>query len=105
MRHGLVALTKADLVDADRLAAVTAEIAATLEGTVLAGAEILPVSTVTGAGVADIRARLEAANARLAKRAAEGRFRLAVDRAFTLSGTGTVVTGTVLSGTVQVATG
>ncbi len=102
VRHGLVALTKADLVDADRLGAVTAEIAATLEGTGLADAEILPVSTVTGAGVADIRTRLEAANARLARRAAEGRFRLAVDRAFTLSGTGTVVTGTVLSGTVQV---
>ena len=99
---GLVALTLADLVDDDRLAAVEAEIRGTLAGSGLADADILPVSTVSGAGVADIRERLGEAAARFAGRTAGGRFRLAVDRSFTLPGAGTVVTGTVLSGRVSV---
>lgn len=100
--HGLVALTKADLVDDARRAEVTAQIAATLAGTALEGAEIVPVSTLTGEGVAQVRQHLVDASEHLAQRAASGRFRLAVDRSFTLSGAGTVVTGTVLSGVVRV---
>ncbi len=100
--QGLVALTKIDLVDTARLEAVSAEIAAALDGTSLASMPILPVSTATGAGVPQIREALQAAAARMARRADSGRFRLAVDRSFSLSGTGTVVTGTVLSGAVNV---
>ncbi len=100
--HGLVALTKVDLVAPEQQAAVAAQIRATLAGTGLADAALLPVSTATGAGVAEVRAALTSAAAQNAQRAAAGRFRLAVDRAFTLSGTGTVVTGTVLSGQVAV---
>ncbi len=102
VRHGLVALTKVDLVDNARRQAVTDEITALLAGTVLDGAPILPVSTATGSGVGAVRAALEDAAARMARRAAGGRFRLAVDRSFSLQGTGTVVTGTVLSGRVSV---
>ncbi|GGF86888.1 selenocysteine-specific translation factor [Azorhizobium oxalatiphilum] len=102
VRHGLIALTKTDLVDEERILAVTVEIEALVAGTVLEGAAILPVSTHTGAGIAAVRAALEEARASIAQRACEGRFRLAVDRSFTLQGTGTVVTGTVLSGTVDV---
>ncbi len=102
IERGLVALTKADLATPERLAAVTAEIAAATAGTVLAGAEVLPVSAVTGLGIAELRARLAAAAAAMAQRSADGRFRLAVDRSFTLAGVGLVVTGTLLSGTVRV---
>lgn len=99
--HGLIALTKADLVDAARLDAVTAEITTALTGTALDGAPIIPVSSTTGLGIDAVRARLIEASRTLASRAADGRLRLAVDRSFTLSGAGTVVTGTVLSGTVR----
>ncbi|MDF2617441.1 MAG: selenocysteine-specific translation elongation factor [Xanthobacteraceae bacterium] len=99
---GLVALTKTDLADEDRRAEVEAEIAALLDGTSLERAEIVPVSAVTGEGIDDLRARLVAAGRDFSARAAEGRFRLAVDRSFTLAGAGTVVTGTVLSGRVRV---
>ncbi len=100
VRHGAVALTKCDLVPAARRDEATAEIANLLTSTGLAGAEIIPVSVVTGEGVETLRRRLFAAAAAVAARSSAGRFRLAVDRSFTLAGAGTVVTGTVLSGEV-----
>ncbi len=100
--QGLVVLTKADLASPERLAALTAELRETLAGTALEAAEILPVSAKTGQGIAALRDRLGKAAASLGEPSAEGRFRLAVDRAFTLSGIGLVVTGTVLSGAIQV---
>lgn len=102
LSRGLVALTKSDLVEASRRAEVTAEIQQALADSCLEGAPIIPVSVVTGEGVAEIRAALVAAARAMPARAADGRFRLAVDRSFTLAGAGTVVTGTVLSGTVRV---
>jgi selenocysteine-specific elongation factor len=102
IRHGMVALTKADLADPARRAEVTAEIAETLSGTVLARAHIVPVSTLTGEGIEALRAALFNAAAAHGAHAASGRFRLAVDRSFTLAGAGTIVTGTVLSGAVAV---
>src|SRR5262245_52454838 len=100
IRHGMVALTKADLADPARRAEVTAEIAETLSGTVLARSHIVPVSTLTGEGIEALRAALFNAAAAHGAHAASGRFRLAVDRSFTLAGAGTIVTGTVLSGAV-----
>lgn len=96
--RGLVALTKADLVDAARLAAMEGEIEALLEGTTLAGSPIHPVSSLSGQGIEGLRAALVEVARRHQARATEGRFRLAVDRSFSLKGAGTVVTGTVLSG-------
>jgi len=96
-----VALNKCDLVGQDRLAAVTRDIEASLAGTGLAGSEIVPVSAVTGTGLDALAARLDAALALQTARPREGRFRLAVDRSFTLAGLGTAVTGTVLSGVVR----
>jgi selenocysteine-specific elongation factor len=100
--HGLVALTKADLVPPERLAAVTQEIRAALSGSGLAGAEIVSVSAFTGEGVEALRERLFAAAREPVVRPAENRFRLTIDRSFTLQGVGVVVTGTVLSGAVSV---
>ena len=100
IRRGIVALTKADLADAPQRAEIAAEIVGALSDTGLAGAEILPVSTVSGEGIDALRAALFTASAAFGARAVCGRFRLAVDRSFTLAGTGTIVTGTVLSGAV-----
>ena len=98
--RGIVALSKADLADEARRAAITAEIRTALAPTGLAGAPVTPVSVLTGEGVETLRAALAAAEAETAARPAEGPFRLAVDRSFTLAGAGTIVTGTLLSGRV-----
>ena len=102
LRRGLVVMSKADLADDGRRAAVEAEIRAALAGTALADAPILPVSTVTGENVDRLKAALEAERAVRGASARPGRFRLAVDRSFVLAGAGTVITGTVLSGGVAV---
>lgn len=101
LSHAVVALTKIDLVDPARIAEVTARITALLAPTPFAGADILPVSTVTGAGLDTLADRLRAEPEH--DRTVDLRFRLAVDRCFSLPGTGTVVTGTVLSGCVAVS--
>src|SRR6516225_9565254 len=98
IRRGIVALTKADLADASQRAEIAAEIVGALSDTGLAGTEILPVSTVSGEGIDALRAALFTASAAFGARAVCGRFRLAVDRSFTLAGTGTIVTGTVPPG-------
>ena len=104
--RGLVALTKADLADDARRAALTSEIAEVLKGTALDGAPVLAVSAQTGEGIAELRAALieAAASFSAERRHADfgARFRLSVDRSFALSGAGTVVTGTVVSGAVAV---
>ena len=99
---GAVALTKVDAVSAQRAAQAEEEVAAMLSTTALAAAPVFRVSSVTGEGVDALRRYLEAASARLPARAHEGHFRLAIDRCFTLAGTGTVVTGTVFSGRTAV---
>jgi len=100
--RGLVAMTKVDLVAADRREAVAVEIVRALEGTGLAGSDIVPVSVVSGEGIEALRDRLFAQAQAGEHRAPQGCFRLAVDRSFTLTGVGTVVTGTVLSGAIAV---
>jgi selenocysteine-specific elongation factor len=98
--QGVVALSKCDLVSEARIAEVSAEIRALLAGTGLADPPILPVSSVTGQGIAALQAQLESARATLKPHPTGGHFRLAVDRSFTLPGIGTVVTGTAVSGRV-----
>lgn len=100
--RGAIALTKIDLVDAARLAQAQAQIAELVAGSALAAAPIFPVSATTGAGVTALREHLAAEARAGSGRDARGRFRLAVDRAFLLHGTGVVVTGTVHSGEVTV---
>jgi selenocysteine-specific elongation factor len=102
IEQGAVALTKCDRVDATRIATVQAEIAALLASTPLADSRIYPLSATSGDGVPALRAHLEAAAAQQRKRSAAGRFRLAIDRCFTLGGIGTVVTGTAHTGRIAV---
>ena len=98
--QGIVALTKADLAEPPQREKIANDARQLLATTALADADIVAVSTVTGEGVDALREYLMQAARAHAARSAKGRFRLAVDRSFTLPGTGTVVTGTVLSGTV-----
>ncbi len=100
--RAVVALSKTDLADADRIAAVRREIEALLADTPFADAPMLPVSAVSGDGLAELGGLLATKARQAQDRQGDGAFRLAVDRCFTLQGTGTVVTGTVLSGAVSV---
>ena len=103
LSRGAVVLTKADRADAERIAQVRAEIGALLTGTPLAAAPVLPVSAHTGEGMQPLRELLfEAARATPPRTGDDAAFRLAIDRAFTLDGVGTVVTGTVHAGRVEV---
>ncbi len=102
IERGVVALTKADLAAPPWQTKVSADIAQLLKNTKLADAPIIPVSTLTGDGISELREHLFDAAHAIRARAASGRFRLAVDRSFTLTGAGTVVTGTILSGAVSV---
>ncbi|MEP6508520.1 MAG: selenocysteine-specific translation elongation factor [Gemmatimonadales bacterium] len=100
--RGVIAVTKCDLVDEDWLALQVEEIEALLAPTPLSGAAIIPASAKTGAGIADLKRALANAARSVPERTGdEDLFRLPIDRAFTIKGTGTVVTGTVWSGSIQ----
>lgn len=102
VRRGLVALTKRDLVDAEWLELVTAEVGAALAASFLASAPVIPVSARDGTGLPELRAAIGALVAAVPPRDAGGVFRLPIDRVFTIKGFGTVVTGTVVGGEVTV---
>lgn len=102
MKHGLIALTKSDLVDEEWLAATTDEVRNFVDGSFLEGAPIIPVSAVTGAGLDDLRAALQTLAAQAETRRGGGPFRMPIDRVFTMQGFGTVIAGTVLSGQIKV---
>ena len=102
LSRGVVALTKCDLVGADRLAAAQAEVRQLLAGSALAAAPVLPVSSITGQGIPELAAHLAQSRVEQAGEPPAGQFRLAVDRSFTLAGIGTVVTGTAVAGHVAV---
>jgi small GTP-binding protein len=97
-----VAVTKVDLVDADRVAAVVEEVAREVAGTSLAGAPIVEVDAVSGRGVEELGASVADRVAALPAATDVGRPRLWVDRSFAISGAGTVVTGTLVDGSLQV---
>lgn len=102
VRAGAIVLTKADLVDAARIDDVTHDVRELVAGTLLADAPVVAVSARTGDGIDALRTLLADLAHTTRRREAEGSFRLAVDRSFTLQGIGTVVTGTVHAGTVSV---
>ena len=99
--RGIIVLTKADLVDADMLGLVKLEAEELVAGSFLEGAPIVPVSSVTGAGLDDLRSALARVAASVPEKNAAGFFRLPVDRVFSVKGFGTVATGTLVSGSVE----
>jgi selenocysteine-specific elongation factor len=104
IQRGAIALTKMDRVDAQRLRDAHDEVAAFLRGSVLQDAPVFDTCATRDddPGVAALKAHLHAAAAAWRMKRADGLFRLAVDRVFTLAGQGTIVTGTVVSGSVSV---
>jgi selenocysteine-specific elongation factor len=102
VRRGIVVLTKVDLVDDAWLELVATEVRETLTETPLAGATILPVSVVSGQGLGELQAALDDLLDSAEPRPDLGRPRLPIDRVFTMSGFGTVVTGTLVDGNVSV---
>jgi selenocysteine-specific elongation factor len=102
LRHGVIALTKADLVDDTTREVVALEVRELVRGTFLDGAPVVATSAQTGAGVEELKAALRTECEKVAVRRGAEWFRLAIDRAFVLQGHGTVVTGSVTTGTVRV---
>ncbi len=103
IRTGVVAITKRDLVDDDIIGLVRLEIEEMVAGSFLAGKAIVPVSSVSGAGLEDLRKAILASVAEVGDRDATTRvFRLPIDRVFTMKGFGSVVTGTAWSGQLAV---
>ncbi len=101
VRRGIVALTKSDLVDEMRLLELEAEVRSFVAGSFLEAAPILPVSSVTRAGLDDLKTALMDIGRCVEKRPDCGLFRMPIDRVFTMHGFGTVVAGTILSGEVK----
>lgn len=102
IKHGLVALTKKDLVDEAWLELVTDDVTAFVQGTFLEEAPVVPVSSTDASGLEALADALETVAGQIPERSDSGFFRLPIDRVFTMKGFGTVITGTLTSGTVTV---
>lgn len=102
VNKGVVALTKIDLVDREWLELVNQEVQDFLKETALAKAPVIPVSSVTGEGLPELLAAIEQVAQEVRPKLMEGPVRLPVDRVFTVTGFGTVVTGTLLAGTLRI---
>ena len=101
IQRGAVVVTKIDRVDEARVKQVGESVSALLSMTQLANAKVMPVSAISGAGISELREMLKREAVSATSRAnADQHFRYAADRAFTVAGSGTVVTGTVFNGKV-----
>ncbi|MEE2997400.1 MAG: selenocysteine-specific translation elongation factor [Pseudomonadota bacterium] len=100
--RGAVALTKIDRVEETRAVEVSEQIDKLMAGTSLDGIPVFPVSAVTGVGVDDLKQHLIDVAAETPPRAETGNFRLAIDRGFSVTGAGLVVTGTAFSGRLHI---
>ncbi|WP_333871351.1 selenocysteine-specific translation elongation factor [Desulforamulus putei] len=102
VKKGIVVLTKVDLVDEEWLGLVTEEVKEFLKGTVLSQAPVVPVSSVTGQGIPRLLQFIDKLVDDTEERVNTGKLRLPVDRVFSVTGFGTVVTGTLLAGRISV---
>ncbi len=102
IQHGLIALTKTDLVDEEWMELVTEDIREFFRGTFLEDCAIVPVSSASGDGIQEFVAALDALSATVPERSVTNLFRLPVDRVFSMKGFGTVITGSLVSGKINV---
>ena len=103
VKHGLVVITKTDLVEDELLSLVTAEVEELVAGSFLQDAPVTRVSARTGAGIDEFKATLREVAGEVPARSTDFVTRLPVDRAFTMKGFGTVITGTLVSGQIAEA--
>src|SRR5437868_13788613 len=102
VRRGIVVVTKIDMVEGDWLGLVQEEIRSVVKGRSLEGAALMPVSSISGEGLPELLAALDSMLDGSTARTDSGRPRLPIDRVFTMSGFGTVVTGTLAEGSISV---
>jgi selenocysteine-specific elongation factor len=100
--HGLIVMTKTDLVDEEWLELALEDIREFSHGTFLENSAIIPVSSVTGQGIAELIGALDEIAGKIPLRPPSSLFRLPIDRVFTMKGFGTVITGTLVSGKIEV---
>lgn len=101
VQRAIVALTKADLVDEEWLLLVKDDVQELLRGTRFEGAPVIPVSVVTGQGLDQLKSLLKQQAEQVQPKPMMGEARLPVDRVFTITGFGTVLTGTLFSGRIR----
>ena len=101
VRDGIIVMTKIDMVDEVIAEIAEEDIRSTVQGTVLANAPIMRVSSITGDGIPELRECLEQLALKVDPRQSRGPFRMPVQRVFSLPGIGTVVTGIPVTGTVR----
>jgi selenocysteine-specific elongation factor len=103
VKHGLVVLTKKDLIDEEMLALVRDEVKELVAGSFLEAAPVVSISSRTGAGLEELKSTLREIALEVPARSEEFITRLPIDRAFTMSGFGAVVTGTLIAGAIEEA--
>ncbi len=101
VKNGLIALTKADMVDEDWIELVSEDVREVVKGTVLENAPLVTVSAMTGQGLTELTSQIDQLLEVTPPRKDLGRPRLPIDRVFSMTGFGTVVTGTLLDGTLS----
>jgi selenocysteine-specific elongation factor len=101
IQHGLIVITKKDMVEPDWLELVTDDVRNFFAGSFLEQAPLLTVSSTTGEGIEEVRNTLDTLVAGSDFSEAHGPFRMAVDRVFSMKGFGTVITGTAISGRIK----
>ncbi len=101
VKKGIIALTKKDMVDQEWLEMITEQIRDEVKDSFLKEASIMPVSSVTGEGLKELIAEIDKVTEVVEEKDTHEVFRLPVDRSFTITGFGTVVTGTLISGSIS----
>ena len=101
IEKGIVTLTKADLINEERILELKGQVKDFLRDSFLGDAPVIPVSSVKGTGVDDLRLALLELGKTVERRHDSGIFRMPIDRVFTMRGFGTVIAGTILSGEVK----
>jgi selenocysteine-specific elongation factor len=101
VKKGIIALTKKDMVDSEWLEMIIEQIRDEIKDSFLKDAAIIPVSSVTGDGLKELIAEIDTVTEVVEEKDNHGTFRLPIDRTFTITGFGTVVTGTLISGSVN----
>ncbi len=102
IQHGVVVLTKTDMVDEDWLELVTEDVSDFVQGTFLENKPIVKVSSVTGQGIDGFLKSLDEQIATIPEKPPASLFRLPVDRVFSMKGFGTVITGSLISGNIRI---